>query len=153
VLRKWRTPPRYGVELSESALKTMQYGVLLHMPFAFLMFSYTEIFSDNKTIQTLASELRNKEPSILSTIFQSSTRIEQPHAQVYMFAICAIFVVFVTVKIVLFLMELSDISPRRCLQCKNKAKIGTTSASKADPQSAKRQYIEEGSPAFSNNIF
>lgn len=54
VLKMCKTTPRYSVELSKTAVNTMMYGVILHLPFAFLMFSYTEIFSDRQSMEQLA---------------------------------------------------------------------------------------------------
>jgi hypothetical protein len=72
VLKYYRTPPRYGVELSEKVINLMQYAVLLHLPFGFLMFSYTQIFTDNSSLASLAASLKSKMPSIVQTMFLTS---------------------------------------------------------------------------------
>ncbi|TNV86581.1 hypothetical protein FGO68_gene17344 [Halteria grandinella] len=152
VLRQCKTPPRYSQDLNKAAVNTMMYGVILHLPFAFLMYSYTEIFSDRQTMQELADSLVSSKNSILTQIFQSSYRVEQPHARVYMWACVAIFLLFVIYKVTVFLLDVLNStlewSPlKACLR--SKAKIGA----KLTPQQALKAYTEAGQPCFSNNLY
>ena len=39
VLRFYRTPPRYGIEMSEVTRKAMMFAIFLHLAFGFYMYS------------------------------------------------------------------------------------------------------------------
>jgi len=45
VLRFYKTPPRYGIEMSNVVRNVMQQAVLIHMLFGFYMFSNSQIFT------------------------------------------------------------------------------------------------------------
>ncbi len=49
-LTHMKKPPRYGIELSEMTRKLFQWALLVHLLFAFFMFSNVNIFSDAKTL-------------------------------------------------------------------------------------------------------
>lgn len=44
-LNLYRTPPRYGIELSEKSRDIMQIATFIHMAFGFYMFSNSQIFT------------------------------------------------------------------------------------------------------------
>ena len=39
VLRFYRTPPRYGIEMSETTRRSMSFGIFLHLLIGFYMYS------------------------------------------------------------------------------------------------------------------
>lgn len=39
VMRFYRTPPRYGIEMSEVTRKAMMYAIFVHLAFGFYMYS------------------------------------------------------------------------------------------------------------------
>lgn len=49
VLRLYRTPPRYGIELSEKSREIMQMATFVHMAFGLYMFSNSQIFTVSST--------------------------------------------------------------------------------------------------------
>ena len=53
----YRTPPRYGIELSEISRDIMQIATLLHMAFGFYMFSNSQIFTITNGNLSFASTL------------------------------------------------------------------------------------------------
>jgi hypothetical protein len=57
VLRMYRTPPRYGIELSEISRDIMQIATFLHMAFGFYMFSNSQIFTVSSSNLSFASSL------------------------------------------------------------------------------------------------
>lgn len=77
--RHYKTPPRYDIEISDHSRDMMVYGLLLHMPIAFLMFSYTRIFSDDD-FTSLADSLTRNQSSIIYSLFNTNERVDQPHA-------------------------------------------------------------------------
>ena len=98
-----KTPPRYGKELSEMTRKLFQYSLIIHLGFAFFMFSNTNIFSDE---QTLLIERENKEyKTFLGSLFKSSTRLYQKHSQIYISFLIAIYIIFFIYKIAEYLFE------------------------------------------------
>jgi hypothetical protein len=44
-LRMYRTPPRYGIELSDKSRNIMQWAIATHMAIGFYMFSNSSIFT------------------------------------------------------------------------------------------------------------
>lgn len=44
-LRLYRTPPRYGIELSDKSRNIMQWAIATHMAIGFYMFSNNSIFT------------------------------------------------------------------------------------------------------------
>ena len=65
-LKHMKKPPRYCVELSEMTRKLFQYALLMHLLFAFFMFSNTHIFND----ETLGRG-NSKKKQIGVTFFES----------------------------------------------------------------------------------
>ena len=45
VLRFYKTPPRYGIEMSNVVRDVMQQAIWVHMCFGFYMFSNSQIFT------------------------------------------------------------------------------------------------------------
>jgi len=45
VVRVYRKPPRYGIELADIARNAIVYSVILHLCFGFYMFSNSAIFT------------------------------------------------------------------------------------------------------------
>ena len=50
VVRLYKTPPRYGIDMSQISRHSMQYALLAHVVLGFFMFSNTVIFSDDQTL-------------------------------------------------------------------------------------------------------
>jgi hypothetical protein len=51
VLRFYKTPPRYGIEMSDVVRRSMQFAIFLHMAFGFYMFSNSQIFTYQSTVK------------------------------------------------------------------------------------------------------
>jgi hypothetical protein len=49
-LRMYRTPPRYGIELSNKSRNIMQWAIATHMAIGFYMFSNSSIFTVTSSI-------------------------------------------------------------------------------------------------------
>lgn len=102
-LTQMRKPPRYGIELSEMTRKLFQWALIVHLLFAFFMFSNVHIFSDTKT---LLLEKENKENyTFIGSLFKSSVRLAQKHSQVYISFLIAIYVLFLLYKIAEYLYD------------------------------------------------
>ena len=50
-MRIYKTPPRYGIDMSQISRNSMQYAILAHVVVGFFMFSNTAIFSDDEAFE------------------------------------------------------------------------------------------------------
>ena len=98
-----KKPPRYGIELSEMTRKLFQWALLVHLLFAFFMFSNVHIFSDAKTM--LQERISKYNFSFIGTLFRSTIRLAQKHSQIYISFLIAIYVLFLFYKIAEYLYE------------------------------------------------
>lgn len=103
VLTHMRKPPRYGIELSEMTRKLFQWALLVHLLFAFFMFSNVHIFSDSKTM--LLEKESKENYTFIGSLFKSSVRLVQKHSQVYISFLIAIYVLFLIYKIAEYLYD------------------------------------------------
>ena len=55
VLRFYKTPPRYGIELSDISRNIMQYAILLHMLFGFYMYSNSQILTVDANLGSMVN--------------------------------------------------------------------------------------------------
>jgi len=136
-----RKPPRYGIELSEMTRKLFQWALLVHLMFAFFMFSNVHIFSDTKTM--LLEKESKENYTFIGSLFKSSVRLVQKHSQVYISFLIAIYVLFLIYKIAEYLYDTfkennKEASQRFCkcdlfksifLLCKRKSDAGNVPVS------------------------
>lgn len=101
-LRLYRTPPRYGIEMSEVVRKTMVFGVLVHWLFGFYMYSNSQIFTYSSSFAYLDYVRGQVQTNVGSYIQDASaggyltvTRVLQPHALIYLIG----FALFIVVNI------------------------------------------------------
>lgn len=52
VVRIYKTPPRYGIDMSRTTRTIMQYAILFHVVISFFMYSNTAIFSDDDVMSS-----------------------------------------------------------------------------------------------------
>jgi len=97
-LKHMKKPPRYGVELSEMTRKLFQYALLVHLLFAFFMFSNTHIFNDETP---KGKDKKRVGITFFESVFQGSGRMRQTHSQIY-FAFLILF------SIIFFLYKLGE---------------------------------------------
>lgn len=98
-----KKPPRYGVELSEMTRKLFQWALLVHLLFAFFMFSNVHIFSDSQMMRL--ERASSTHFTFIGSLFKSSTRLTQKHSQVYIAFLIAIYVLFFLYKVAEYLYE------------------------------------------------
>lgn len=155
-LTHMRKPPRYGIELSEMTRKLFQWALLVHLLFAFFMFSNVNIFSDAKTL--LQEKIKKDNFTFIGTLFRSSIRLAQKHSQVYLSFLIIIYVLFLFYKIAEYLYETFRVDKKeasrrfcRCelfksilILCKRKAEENKDNVSVSHDQSenpAKEDHV------------
>jgi hypothetical protein len=90
----YRTPPRYGIELSEISRDIMQIATLVHMAFGFYMFSNSSIFTISSSLSFTSSLIDISE--VGSSGYLSSERLSQPHVIIYL----VVFMIIVALNII-----------------------------------------------------
>ena len=109
-LRLYKTPPRYGIEMSEVTRKTMVVAVFLHWLFAFYMYSNSQIFTYSSSIEYI-DYLRGQVQSNVGSYIDEATagayitvtRVLQPHALIYLIAFAVFIIVNVLAQVFLTL--------------------------------------------------
>lgn len=102
-LRLYKTPPRYGIEMSETTRKIMVLGILLHFALGFYMYSNSQIFTYSTTtfqqLDTLRSQIEVNAGDYLAKAeagsYLNSKRMLQTHALIYIAGI----VLFIVINI------------------------------------------------------
>lgn len=93
-LRHWRTPPKFGVELSVRSNRIMEWSILVHLIFGTFMLTNQDIFNGDDSIEDFWYSRFTQVFGDLSAYFgQDSARFQSLHAAVYLFG-SSIFVVF-----------------------------------------------------------
>lgn len=108
VLRFYKTPPRYGIEMSDVVRRSMQFAIFLHMGFGFYMFSNSQIFTYQSTVKYVEDLKKELNKGVqLSSIdgvtgqYLSSARIFQPHAITYLVGIILYVVLYLVANVFL----------------------------------------------------
>ena len=60
VTRLYKTPPRYGIDMSQISRNSMQYALIAHVVLAFFMYSNIVIFSDDETLNESGLDSENQ---------------------------------------------------------------------------------------------
>ena len=100
VLRLYKTPPRYGVELSSKSRSIMQIAVFVHMMFGLYMFSNSTIFSVSGSIGFNLSDVTGQAPALSSSSLISIQRLSQPQVVLYIVIFVIIIGIFALTRIV-----------------------------------------------------
>jgi len=97
VLRFYKTPPRYGIEMSNVVRNVMQQAVWVHMLFGFYMFSNSQIFTYSTKVayvEELKKQIAKNGGGLVTSLldktvgqYLSTARIFQPHAITYLIGI------------------------------------------------------------------
>ena len=108
VLRFYKTPPRYGIEMSDVVRHSMQLAIFLHMAFGFYMFSNSQIFTYQSTVKYVEDLKKAVNKGVkFSSIdgatgqYLSSARIFQPHAIFYLVSIILYVVLYLVANVFL----------------------------------------------------
>jgi hypothetical protein len=104
VIRVYKTPPRYGMELSDIARKVIVYAMVIHLCFGFYMFSNSAIFtyeSDFKSLDFVKNYLSNDLNDVISNNqYLSVSRIFQTHTLIYILGAIAFLIIFLFMEII-----------------------------------------------------
>jgi len=97
----YRTPPRYGIELSEKSRDIMQMATFVHMAFGFYMFSNSQIFTvssdgDFAFASTLSGSIDMS--GVGDSGYLSGARLTQPHVILYLVILMIVIGIFLLTK-------------------------------------------------------
>lgn len=95
-LRMYRTPPRYGIELSDKSRNIMQWAIATHMAIGFYMFSNSSIF----TVTGSFGISIDVEGDTSADSLISAKRMSQPHVVLYIVCFMIILGVLAFTKVV-----------------------------------------------------
>jgi hypothetical protein len=96
-----KKPPRYGSELSEMTRKLFHYALMVHLLFAFFMFSNTYIFTTPETFT-------QTDKTFFKSLFHDNTRLSASHSKIYLAFLILFYILFILYKIAEYLYETID---------------------------------------------
>jgi hypothetical protein len=148
VVRLYKTPPRYGIDMSQISRHSMQYALLVHVVLGFFMFSNTVIFSDDETL--IQSGLDSENQFFHSLFSPQSQRLSQPHAKIYCVFMILLVSVFALYKFFDWVSEaIFDVTNLSCSKLCKKC----TSAPKVKKGSSDMVKMLARESAYSANIY
>lgn len=141
----YRTPPRYGIELSEISRDIMQIATFLHMAFGFYMFSNSQIFTISSSNLSFASSLASTVDlnQVGSNAYLSAARITQPHVIIYLVVLMIILGLYIITRLISTFFPNFWSKLFCCVKCL---------ATQIETLSGEKYKIDEDK-AYSNNIY
>jgi len=141
----YRTPPRYGIELSEISRDIMQIATFLHMAFGFYMYSNSQIFTVSNSNLSFASSLATSVDlnKVGSNAYLSGARLTQPHVLIYLVVLMIILGLYIVTRLISTFFPNFWSKLFCCVKCL---------ATQIETLSGEKYKIDEDK-AYSNNIY
>jgi hypothetical protein len=94
-LRHWRTPPKFGIEVSARSNRIMEWSILVHLMFGAFMLTNQDIFNENASIEDFWYSSVTQVVGDYSAYFGiDPTRFQSLHAVIYLFGTSVFVVLF-----------------------------------------------------------